>query len=107
MSFTCYHTNEHVKGKTRVLVPIEKRKVFYHNVLKKKDRSGNEEIVYLGEPTIGWEISKQVSTTQEYEELIKEQYKDNYNQNPKRVLNFVSYKSLNKERKERSDETEQ
>ena len=98
MSFTDYATGEQVVGQARILVPVMKRRVEYQKYLEKTDRrTGETSILYVGEPTIGWEISKEVPTTKDKEELLRSQYENSFEAEKKLVLvkvppkPFVSY----------------
>ena len=99
MSFIDYTTNELVSGQTRVLVPVMRRRVEYQKYLEKTDRrTGETSILYVGEPTMGWEISREVPTVKEKEELLRSQYENSFEAERKLVLvkvapkPFVTYK---------------
>jgi hypothetical protein len=104
MSFIDYTTNELVSGQTRILVPVMRRRVEYQKYLEKTDRrTGETSILYVGEPTTGWEISREVPTTQDKEELLRTQYENSFEAEKKLVLVKVPPKPFVKYRDDRND----
>lgn len=104
MSFTDYATNEIVSGQTRVLVPVMKRRVEYQKYIEKVDKRNNEKtVIYVGEPTHGWEISREVPTTQDKEEAMRSQYENSFEALPKIVMVKVSPKPFTAYRSQDED----
>ena len=87
MCYIDYSNNELVVGQTRMMVPIMKRRVSYQKYVEKVDkRSGAVSTYFVGEPTYGWEISKEVPTTKDKEESMRLQYENTFEAFPKTVL---------------------
>lgn len=94
MSFTCFVTNEVVIGKSRVSVPILKRKVIYQNYVERADKGGDKHVTFIGDAAEGWEVAKEAFTTQEHEQTLREQYENNFLPEIKKVMVKVSPKFL-------------
>lgn len=110
MSFLCAVTNEIVKGKTKVLVPILKRKVRYQKYVLRKDNKTNETFkTFVGDCTEGWEIVKEVSTTIEHENQLLTSYENNFLPETKTIYFQISNKEylIQKEKEESEKEKNQ
>lgn len=103
MGFKCYVTGEYVEGKTKVLVPIEKRKVRYQKYIEKRDFNKNNIQIFVDEPSYGWEIVKEVPTTVEHEESLKSQYENNFVSYEKVINLKVKSKPVIKENKDKEE----
>jgi hypothetical protein len=99
MGFKCYVTDEYVEGKTKILVPIEKRRVKYQKYIEKKDFNKNNIQIFVDEPCYGWEIVKEVPTTLEHEESLKAKYENNFVGYEKTINLRVKSKPVIKEEK--------
>lgn len=102
----CDVINQVVSGEKKCLVPVLKRKVRYQKYVNKKDRNGENTQVFVGEPTEGWEVVHEASTTTGQAVQLSNDYEDVFEPEVKTVYVRVSNKVFLKEKEKKEDNSQ-